>query len=227
MIEFDHVSKIYPMGDRQFVALDDISFKIGKQEAVAITGPSGSGKSTLMHIMGILDQPTSGVYKLNGQSVSHLSAIEKAHLRNQAIGFIFQSFFLLSKMSALDNVLLPLMYAPAMPHAKQIALAKDSLEKVGLKDFINHKANNLSGGQKQRVAIARALVTKPHIILADEPTGALDSKTGHDVLELLLGLHKHEDCTVVCITHDKDVAKAFPKQIHIYDGHIESIRGES
>jgi putative ABC transport system ATP-binding protein len=212
------------VGNQSSAALNDVSLKIFKEEAVAITGSSGSGKSTMMHIMGLLDQPTSGIYKLNGEPVSHLSANQKALLRNLVIGFIFQSFFLLPKLSVLDNVLLPLLYSPPLPKGQQIEMATTCLDKVGLKKFIHHKANNLSGGQKQRVAIARALVTKPKIIFADEPTGALDTKTGQDILKLLLDLNKQEKCTIVTITHDLDVARAFPKQIHIQDGKIESIR---
>ena len=209
------------------MALDDISLTILKNEAVAITGPSGSGKSTLMHVMGLLDQPTSGIYKLNNEPVNHLSPHDKALLRNLAIGFIFQSFFLLPKFTALDNVLLPLLYSPPLPKEKQIAMATLCLEKVGLQKFIHQKTNNLSGGQKQRVAIARALVTHPTIILADEPTGALDTKTGKDILKILFNLNKDENCTIITITHDKDVARAFPKQIFIQDGKIESIRQDN
>lgn len=224
IIEFEHVSKIYRVGEQSFAALNDVSLTIMKEEAVAITGPSGSGKSTMMHIMGLLDKPTSGIYKLNGEPVSHLSAKQKALLRNLAIGFIFQSFFLLPKLSALENVMLPLLYSPPLSKEKQIAMATSCLEKVGLEKFIHYQANNLSGGQKQRVAIARALVTKPKIILADEPTGALDSKTGKSILDLLLTLNREEKCTIITITHDLDVASAFPKQIHIQDGNIESVR---
>jgi len=216
---------MYTMGNQQLAALDNVSLTILKDEAVAITGPSGSGKSTMMHIMGLLDKPTDGIYKLNEEPVSHLSANEKALIRNLAIGFVFQSFFLLPKLTALDNVLLPLMYAPPISKDKQIAMATECLDKVGLKKFMHNKANNLSGGQKQRVAIARALVTNPKIILADEPTGALDTKTGKDILKLLLDLNKDHQCTIITITHDLDVAAAFPKQIHIQDGKIDSIRG--
>jgi putative ABC transport system ATP-binding protein len=227
IIEFEHVSKIYYQGNEIFTALDDVCLTIYKNESVAISGPSGSGKSTMMHIMGLLDTPTSGIYKLNSEPVNHLSNNEKSLLRNLAIGFIFQSFFLLPKLTALDNVLLPLLYAPPLPKEKKIAMATLCLEKVGLKKFIHQTTCNLSGGQKQRVAIARALVTHPKIILADEPTGALDTKTGKDILKLLLDLNKEEHCNIIIITHDLEVARAFPKQIHIQDGKIESIRDDS
>jgi putative ABC transport system ATP-binding protein len=225
MIELEHISKIYHLGGEGFTALDNISCTITTEESVAIMGASGSGKSTMMHIMGILDKPTSGTYRLNGQPVNDLSADEKATLRNQTLGFIFQSFFLLPKLTAQENVMLPLMYGPHIPKHIQADMALDCLDKVGLKNFAHHRANELSGGQKQRVAIARALVTKPSIILADEPTGALDTTTSQEVLSLLLDLNKQEKCTLVVITHDHAVAAAFPRQIHIQDGHIIDPRG--
>jgi putative ABC transport system ATP-binding protein len=227
IIELEHVSKIYCNGEQSFAALDDVSLRILKESAVAITGPSGSGKSTMMHILGLLDKPTLGTYKINGEDTSHLSNNQKALLRNLVIGFIFQSFFLLPKMTALENVLLPLLYSPPIPREKQLHMATTCLEKVGLGKFMQNKATDLSGGQKQRVAIARALVTNPKIILADEPTGALDTKTGHATLDLLLNLNQNEQCTVIAITHDLEVASAFPNQVHIQDGKIDSVRGDA
>lgn len=218
MIEFNHVTKIYHMGKTKFKALKGISFKIEKGELVAIIGPSGSGKSTTMNILGLLDKPTTGQYLLEGKETANLSSNELARLRNQKIGFVFQAFFLLPKLTALQNVGLPLFYA----HEKRKIIkqcAMEMLEKMDMEKFASHKPNELSGGQKQRVAIARALVSKPELILADEPTGALDSKTGKQVLDLMV--HQAEGTTIIIITHDPEIAKRVPRIIQIYDGMIK------
>ncbi len=219
MIQFDHVIKRYTMGDTVFDALRGVSFTIEQGEAVAIVGPSGSGKSTTMHIIGLLDKPSEGHYLLHGKDVSSLSSDRLAELRNKEIGFVFQSFFLLPKYDALHNVALPLAYrGVAKKEREQRAMA--CLARVGMDKFSHHKPNELSGGQQQRVAIARALVGEPSLILADEPTGALDTKTSQEVMQLLFDLHKNEKRTVVMITHDTEIAAEFPRNIQIRDGKI-------
>lgn len=217
MIEFDNVTKTYQTGSVEYQALKGLSFKIAKGEHVAIMGPSGSGKSTTMHILGLLDRPTTGRYLLHGKEVNNLTGNELAALRNREIGFIFQAFFLLSRLSALQNVSLPLYYAGEPTHLIKNR-SMEMLEKVGMAQFASHKPNELSGGQKQRVAIARALVNNPEIILADEPTGALDSKSSQIVLDLIL--HKTKGVTVVVITHDPNVGKLCPRVIEVHDGVI-------
>ena len=207
------------MGDNTFEALKDINIHVEESEVVAIIGPSGSGKSTTMNIIGLLDRQTSGQYFLNGSEVKKLKSNELATLRNKSIGFIFQSFFLLPKLTALQNVALPLVYR-GVSKKERNTRALEMLKKVDMADHAHHKPFELSGGQQQRVAIARALVGEPAIILADEPTGALDSKTSQDVLNLLLDLNRNLSSTVVIITHDMDVANQCPRIIHIHDGNI-------
>ncbi len=219
MIQFESVTKRYKMGDTVFEALSDVSFAIEEGEAVAIVGPSGSGKSTTMHIIGLLDKPTEGRYLLHDKDVSSLSSDRLAELRNKEIGFVFQSFFLLPKYDALHNVSMPLSYrGVARKEREQRAMA--CLARVGMDQFHHHKPTELSGGQQQRVAIARALVGEPSLILADEPTGALDTKTSQEVMQILFDLNKNENRTVVMITHDNDIAGQFPRNIQIRDGKV-------
>ena len=218
IIELKDILKEYKMGDQKTIALDNISFSISSGEMVALIGSSGSGKSTATQIIGLLDRPTSGEYKLSGQEVSKLSRDERATTRNQKIGFVFQSFFLLPKLLAWENVGLPLMYRDIpVSEIKQRAL--EELERVGLSDRAYHTPNQLSGGQQQRVAIARALVTNPEILLADEPTGALDSKTGDLIMQLLLDCNK-QGYTMIIVTHDLEIAKQCQRVIQLSDGHI-------
>lgn len=218
LIEFKDVCKQYQMGDSIIKAADNISFKIYKGEFVAIVGQSGSGKSTCMNIIGCLDVPTSGTYLLSGRNVGSMNSNELAEIRNELLGFIFQQYNLLPKLNLLENVELPLAYA-GISKSERRERAKNSLERVGLLDKIKHKPNQLSGGQQQRVSIARALVGNPAVILADEPTGALDSKTGRSVLELLQQLHK-EGNTVVLITHDNSIAVQADRIIRLEDGVV-------
>lgn len=223
-IETEGIQKIFGMNSISVRALDDVSIKIRNGEFVAIMGPSGSGKSTLMNILGCLSQPTSGRYLLDGEDVSGLSKNELAAIRNQKIGFIFQSYNLLPRTSALSNVLLPLLYDrnQHLSQEAQMQTALDVLEAVGLSDRIDHQPHELSGGQQQRVAIARALVNDPSLILADEPTGNLDSQSGLEIMNLLLELHR-QGRTIVMVTHDHGIAAVTERSIHIRDGKIESI----
>ncbi len=219
MIELKNVKKDYPLGNTVYAALKGISFSIEKGELVAIVGASGSGKTTTMNIVGLLDHPTTGEYHLSGKNVSHLTSDERAHLRNRSIGFIFQLFFLLPRLSALDNVGLPLTYRNlSSREIKERSLAM--LHKVGVGEWSHHKPKELSGGQQQRVAIARALVGNPDLILADEPTGSLDSKTGQDFLNLLIQLNRDDKCTIIIITHDEKIAAQCPRIIKLQDGLI-------
>lgn len=219
MIKFKDVTKTYIMGKNKYEALKGINFEVHREELVAIVGPSGSGKSTMMNIIGLLDRPTTGVYTIDDEDTAGFSSNQTAELRNRTIGFVFQSFFLLPRLSAIQNVGLPLHYrGESAATIKKIS--RETLEKVGMAEHSHHKPNELSGGQQQRVAIARALVGKPKLILADEPTGALDSKTSEDVLNLLIDLNDNEKATVIIITHDTDVAKQCKRVIEIYDGMI-------
>ena len=216
MIEVESLTKTYDLGGTLVHALDHVSMTVNDGEMVAITGPSGSGKSTLMHILGCLDTPDSGVYRLAGENVAGLSSDRLAEIRNRHIGFVFQTFNLLPRLTALENVELPLLYAQDK-HANQKAV--EALKTVGLSDRMRHGPNQLSGGQRQRVAVARAIVTNPTMILADEPTGNLDSKTGQEILELFHALNAAGHMIVV-VTHDPDVAKKCGRSIRIFDGRI-------
>jgi putative ABC transport system ATP-binding protein len=221
VIVVEDLWRTYDMGSEQQVqALRGVSMKIKHNEYVAIMGPSGSGKSTLMNLIGCLDTPSKGKYWLNGQLVSELDDDQLARIRNKEIGFVFQTFNLLARASALHNVELPLIYN-GTPAAARLARAKESLADVGLESRMNHKPNELSGGQRQRVAIARALVNRPSIILADEPTGNLDSKTGLEIMALLDTLHANGN-TIVVVTHEPDIAEFAHRIIHIRDGQIFS-----
>lgn len=215
IIQVENLQKTYTMGKNEVHALRSVSFQVAAGEFVALTGPSGSGKSTLMHLLGCLERPSHGRYLLNGQNVSGLSANRQAQMRNQHIGFVFQKFNLLPRASALDNVLMPLLYRGRVKGAKQKAQA--ALQTVGLANRASHRPTELSGGQQQRVAIARALVTDPAILLADEPTGNLDSRTGTEILDLLLKLASNGR-TVLVVTHDPTVAARAGRVLRLYDG---------
>jgi putative ABC transport system ATP-binding protein len=218
MIKTHNLWKTYVMGDEEIHALRGVSFEIQRNEYVAIIGPSGSGKSTLMNLIGCLDTPTKGQYWLNGKLVSQMDDDELAYIRNKEIGFVFQTFNLLPRATALHNVELPLIYN-GTPSSKRIEMAKRALEAVDLGHRMNHKPNELSGGQRQRVAIARALVNNPSIILADEPTGNLDSKTSEEIMQLLDVLHQRGN-TIILVTHEHDIAAHAHRVISILDGQI-------
>jgi len=206
LIEVENVRKVYKMDGVEFEALRGVSFTVEKEEFVIIMGPSGSGKSTLMHILGALDVPTSGKYILNGKDITSMTKDELARVRNKNIGFIFQGFNLLPRMSALENVELPMLYA-GLPAGERRAKARQALDLVGLLEWADHRPNQLSGGQQQRVAIARALVNDAPLLLADEPTGNLDSKTGVQVMETLKVLNENRGITIVLVTHDSGIAR--------------------
>ena len=220
LIEISHLMKTYTIGENEVHALNDISLSIEPHEFVAIVGPSGSGKSTLMNIIGCLDIATSGSYKLNGQEISEYNDNELSEFRNKTIGFVFQRFNLLNKLNAIENVELPLVYQGVSNRIRR-EKAEEALGRVGLADRMYHKPMELSGGQQQRVAIARALITDPPVILADEPTGNLDSRTGIEVLNLLNDLHERGN-TVILITHDMNIARKAKRIIRIMDGKIVS-----
>ncbi len=218
IISLKDVHKTFEMGDVIVKALAGVSFNIQESEFVSIMGPSGSGKSTCMNMIGCLDRPSSGSIIVNGMNTAEMKDKDLAELRNESIGFVFQQYYLLPNMTVLENVMLPLRYQGlAMGERKK--RAKAELEKVGLSDRLKHRPNELSGGQKQRVAIARALVTQPKIILADEPTGALDSETGHSVLDLFLNINK-QGTAVIVVTHDLEIGSMAPRQIHLKDGLV-------
>ena len=219
LIETRDLWKTYVMGSEEIQALRGVSIEIERGEYVAIMGPSGSGKSTLMNLIGCLDTPTKGSYLLNGKQVGQMNDNELARIRNEEIGFVFQTFNLLPRASALHNVELPLVYA-AVPSKDRQARAKAALDKVELSDRMTHRPNELSGGQRQRVAIARALVNNPSILLADEPTGNLDSKTGNEIMGLFAKLHAAGN-TIILVTHEADIAAYARRAIHLRDGQVE------
>lgn len=220
IISLVDISKIYVLGQVTIPALQSITLDIHKNEYVALMGPSGSGKSTLMNIVGCLDTPTGGEYILNGQNVSRMTDDELATIRNKEIGFVFQTFNLLPRLTALENVALPLVYA-GMKKSERLKRAADVLAEVGLSDRMHHKPNELSGGQRQRVAVARALVTNPSIILADEPTGNLDSKTSYEIMGLFDEIY-HAGNTVILVTHEEDIAHYARRIVRLKDGLVES-----
>ncbi len=220
VIELIHLFKSYYLAKEEIPVLKDINLNVFKNEYVALMGPSGSGKSTLMNILGCLDRPTSGKYLLNNIDVSQMNDTELAAVRNKFIGFVFQTFHLLPRNTALENVELPLIYA-GIPKKQRIEKAQTALERVGLKDRMHHKPNELSGGQRQRVAIARALVNNPSLILADEPTGNLDSKTSLEIMHLLEEIHRQGN-TIVLVTHEEDISKFAKRIIRLKDGRIHA-----
>lgn len=221
VIDATDITKVYQMGEIEVHALAGVSFRVASGEVISIMGPSGSGKSTLMNVLGCLDRPTAGTYILGGELVSDLTDDQLAVIRNRKVGFVFQSFNLLSRQSALVNVELPMRYAGMKAGLKE--RARDALKSVGLEDRIHHRPNELSGGQQQRVAIARALVNNPDIILADEPTGNLDTKSGDEIMSILLDLNRNRGTTLIFVTHDPEIAAQTERVIHLRDGLIEEI----
>ncbi len=220
LIELRDICKTYDLGEVQVAALRPSSLDIDAGDFLALIGPSGSGKSTLMNILGCLDRPTSGSYQLAGAEIATMSRDQRARIRNQRIGFVFQNFNLLARTSALENVELPLLYAPSITPRQRRERAVDMLAQVGLADRLDHHPNQLSGGQQQRVAIARALVNQPTIILGDEPTGNLDSRTSRDILQLLQTLNRDRQITIVLVTHDLHVARIARRNVLLRDGDI-------
>jgi putative ABC transport system ATP-binding protein len=220
IIKLENISRTYTIGETEVHALEHINQTIREGEMLAIMGPSGSGKSTLMNILGCLDRPSEGRYVLDGEEVSRLDKNQLAQVRNKKIGFVFQSFNLLSRTTALENTELPLLYAPTVPHKEHLGMALKALALVGLAGREFHRTNQLSGGEQQRVAIARALVNQPSILLADEPTGNLDSRTGEDIMKIFSKLNKEQNITVILVTHDPDVSSQAQRIIRLKDGHI-------
>jgi ABC-type lipoprotein export system ATPase subunit len=220
LIELSEVCKIYDLGEVKVEALMDASLTIEQGEYIALLGPSGSGKSTLMNMLGCLDRPTSGSYRLAGEEVATMTRDERAHIRNQRIGFVFQNFNLLARTSALDNVELPLLYSRGISAGERHRRARESLDLVGLADRLDHHPSQLSGGQQQRVAIARSLVNRPSILMADEPTGNLDSKTSREIIGLFTRLNAENGLTVILVTHDQNVARNAKRKIVLRDGRI-------
>jgi ABC-type lipoprotein export system ATPase subunit len=220
LIELRGISKTYDLGEVKVEALKEANLEIEAGEYVALIGPSGSGKSTLMNTLGCLDRPTAGTYHLAGDEVANLSRDERARIRNQRIGFVFQNFNLLARTTALENVELPLLYSKGISARKRHALAKEKLSLVGLADRLDHQPSQLSGGQQQRVAIARALVNSPAILMADEPTGNLDTRTSREIVALFRELNEREQLTVILVTHDQEVARHAKRTIVLRDGRI-------
>jgi putative ABC transport system ATP-binding protein len=225
MIELRGIGKTYRLGATEFVALSDVDLTIERNEFIALTGASGSGKSTMMNLLGALDNPTTGTYSLDGEAVAGLTEDELASVRNRKIGFVFQNFYLMPRASALDNVAQPLIYRGLAPSVRKERAAR-ALTRVGLADRMLHKPNELSGGQRQRVAIARALVGNPELLLADEPTGNLDSRTAGEILALFAGLHA-DGLTLVVVTHDPGVASHCHRVVRLHDGKIAEDRNQS
>lgn len=222
LIEVENLTRIFTRGDERILALNDVTVEIAAGEFISITGPSGSGKSTFLYILGLLDAPDRGVYRLDGHPTESLSDTARAELRNKKIGFVFQAFHLLPRATALRNVAMPLVYEARQPRRSDTEitrLAKEALDRVGLSDRLHHQPNELSGGQRQRVAIARALVNQPSIIFADEPTGNLDSKSGAEILDLFTALNK-QGVTIIMVTHDTANAARARRQIGFFDGRI-------
>jgi putative ABC transport system ATP-binding protein len=222
VVEVKDLVKTYQMGDIQVNALRGLSMSVKEGEVIAIMGPSGSGKSTLMNTLGCLDRPSSGSYVLNGEDVMSMGDDQLADVRNRQVGFIFQSYNLLSRTTALANVMLPMRYRRNNGHVDAQEVAKELLVRVGLEDRMTHKPFEMSGGQQQRVAIARALVNNPAIILADEPTGNLDSKSGKEIMDLLLGLNEERGVTLIIVTHDPKIAALTQRTVRILDGRVEN-----
>ena len=221
VVKLENVIRTYKIGDNEVQALRGVSFEIKQGEFLAIMGPSGSGKSTCMNMIGCLDRPTSGLIQINGKYTSEMSERELAVLRNKTIGFVFQQYHLISGMTVLENVMLPLKYQKVDKTSRK-KMAEEALKSVGLEQRMNHRPHELSGGQKQRVAIARAMVTSPKILLADEPTGALDSKTGKQVMELFRQINKQKGTTIIIVTHDPGIGASMNRCIRIFDGQIQS-----
>lgn len=219
LLSLDNVSKLYKMGETVVTALDGVSFNVERGEFLSIMGPSGSGKSTCMNLIGCLDKPTSGEILINGKKVSLMNQNQLAEIRNRTIGFVFQQYNLLPNLSVIENVMLPLRYQ-GVPVAERRKRAEKVLDRMGLSDRLNHKPSELSGGQKQRTAIARATVTDPALVLADEPTGALDSHTGESVMDLFNEINR-EGTTIIVVTHDEKIGRSLPRTIRILDGKIQ------
>ena len=220
VVHLDNVVKTYSMGESEVHALRGISFLIEQGEFLSIMGPSGSGKSTCMNMIGCLDRPTSGIVEINGKETAKMTEKELAVLRNQTVGFVFQQYHLIPSMNVLENVMLPLKYAH-VEHSERVERAEEALEAVGLGDRLKHRPHELSGGQKQRVAIARAMITQPKILLADEPTGALDSTTGKQVMELFKKINQEQGTTIIIVTHDPRIGESTKRCIKILDGQIQ------
>ena len=217
--ELDHVGKVYGSGEAAVTALNNLCMEVHQGEYLAVMGTSGSGKSTAMNILGCLDRPSSGSYRLNGQAVEQLSDDGLADLRNRELGFVFQQFHLLPELTALENVMLPMVYA-GVPAEQRRERALAGLQRVGLATRVNNRPNQLSGGQQQRVAVARAIINQPKLLLADEPTGALDSRTTGEVLDLFDELHREQGMTILLVTHEHNVAERAQRVVHFHDGHL-------